>query len=159
MYSQIMPSPVPLCFVLLFRVTVVALPQAPAPAADDYSGMYTFVRDGEFLQVTIEAEGKVTGFVSRFGDSESDRGVFLDQFFKSGKLERNHLSFATENIHGTWFEFEGDFERGAGKRPDEEDYYRIRGKLTRFQTDAEKKVSQQARQVEFKSFPRDQAMH
>jgi hypothetical protein len=117
--------------------------------------MYTFLRDGEFLQVTIEGQGKVSGFVSRFGDSESDRGVFLDQFFKSGKLDGNHLSFTTENVHGTWFEFEGDFERGTAKRADEENYYRIRGKLTRFETDAEKKVSHEARQVEFSSFPRD----
>ena len=132
------------------------MPQTARPASDDFSGMYTFLHDGEFLQITIEGQDKVTGFVSRFGDSESDRGVFLDQFFKSGKLERNHLSFTTENVHGTWFEFEGDFERGAGKQPDDEDYYRIRGKLTRFQSDAEKKVSEDARQVEFKSFPRDQ---
>jgi hypothetical protein len=143
-----------LCFLLLGA----ALPAAPQAASepDDYSGMYTFLRDGEFLQITIEDQGKVTGFVSRFGDSESDRGVFLDQFFKSGKLERNRLSFTTENVHGSWFEFDGTFERGSARQPDEEDYYRIRGKLTRFRTDAEKKVSEEARQVEFKSFPRDQ---
>src|SRR5580692_12886627 len=42
------------------------------PAAD-YSGMYSFLREGEFVQITVEDAGKVTGFVSRYGDSESDR--------------------------------------------------------------------------------------
>jgi len=57
--------------------------------------MYSFLRDGEFVQVTVEDHGRVTGFVSRFGDSESDRGVFLDHFFKSGKLDANQLAFTT----------------------------------------------------------------
>ncbi len=58
--------------------------QSPAASGADYSGMYSFLRDGEFVQVTVEDQGRVTGFVSRYGDSESDRGVFLDHFFKSG---------------------------------------------------------------------------
>ncbi len=56
----------------------------PAKSAPDYSGMYTFLREGEFVQVTIEDAGRVTGFVSRYGDLESDRGAFLDHFFKQG---------------------------------------------------------------------------
>src|SRR5579864_4541378 len=58
---------------------------APAPDAKhghEYSGMYTFLKEGEFVQVTLEDAGHVTGFVSRFGDGESDKGAFLDQFFK-----------------------------------------------------------------------------
>src|ERR1700731_1188773 len=62
----------------------------------DYSGMYSFLRDGEFVQLTVEDQGSVTGFVSRYGDTESDRGVFLDHFFKLGKLEGNHLTFTTD---------------------------------------------------------------
>jgi hypothetical protein len=55
------------------------------------------------------------------------------------------------------FTFDGAFERGPGKKPDEEAYYLLRGALTRFSTDAEKKVTSQVTQVEFKSFPRDAA--
>ena len=64
-------------------------PQDPTPAktADNYSGMYSFLQDGEFVQITVEDEGRVTGFISRYGDSDSDRGAFLDQFFKQGKLD------------------------------------------------------------------------
>ena len=130
---------------------------APAAAADDYSGMYSFLRDGEFVQITVEEKGRVTGFVSRFGDSESDKGVFLNQFFKSGKLEGDKLSFTTESVHGVRFEFAGSVARGSGKKPDEEAYYLLRGTLTRFSTDADKKTSARMQTVEFKSFPRDTA--
>ncbi len=119
--------------------------------------MYSFLREGEFIQITIEERGKVSGFVSRFGDSETDRGTFLDQFFKSGKFDTNNLSFTTESVHGSWFTFDGVFERGPGKRPEDEAYYVLRGTLTRFTTDAEKKTTSQVRRVEFRSFPRDPA--
>jgi len=117
--------------------------------------MYSFLKDGEFVQITIEDQGAVSGFISRFGDSESDRGTFLNQFFKSGKIDGTKLSFTTDSVHGIWFTFEGSFERGSGKKPDEEAYYVLRGALTRFTTDTEKKVTSQVRKVEFKSFPRD----
>src|SRR4029077_13128846 len=82
-----------------------------------YSGMYAFLKEGEFVQVTIENQGTVTGFVSRYGDGESDKGAFLDLFFKSGRLEGSKLSFATETVHAVSFEFKGTVERGEGKNP------------------------------------------
>jgi hypothetical protein len=126
-----------------------------AAAIEDYSGMYSFLREGEFVQITVEDKGQVTGFISRFGDSESDQGVFLDQFFKSGKLDGDKLSFTSESVHGVWFQFEGVTARGPGKAADQEAYYVLRGTLTRFTTDADKKTISQVRQVELKSFPRD----
>ena len=145
-----------LVLVLLVSPVLPAAPQSAAPPTDDYSGMYSFLRDGEFVQVTLEDDGKISGFISRFGDSESDKNQFLDQFFESGKLDSGHLTFTTKNVHGTWFTFDGTLGRGAGKRPDEEGYYVIRGTLNRFRSDADKKnTSQDSRRVEFKSFPRD----
>jgi hypothetical protein len=141
-----------LCLVL--PLTLASTPQATVPA-EDYSGMYSFLKDGEFIQITIEEKGTVSGFISRFGDSGSDKGSFLDQFFKSGKLDGNKVTFTTENVHGVWFTFDGNFERGPGKKPEDDAYFVVRGTLTRFTTDAEKKTVSQERQVEFKSFPRD----
>jgi hypothetical protein len=129
--------------------------QAAAAVPDDYSGMYSFLKDGEFVQITIEDKGAVSGFISRFGDSESDRGTFLNQFLKSGKSEGVKLSFTSQSVHGVWFIFEGTFGRGPGKKLDEEGYYLLRGVLTRFSTDADKKTTSQVTQVEFRSFPRD----
>src|SRR5215469_12195271 len=154
-YSRLMRarSAVLLGFVLLFLHD--ADPQATTPAAEDYSGMYSFLKEGEFVQITIENKGVVSGFISRYGDSEGDKGAFLDQFFKSGKIDGNKVDFTTDSVHGVWYTFEGKFERGPGKKPDDEAYFIVRGTLTRFASAANNKNTSQARQVEFKSFPRD----
>jgi len=130
--------------------------QAPAPRpGSEYSGMYSFLRDGEFVQVTVEDQGRVTGFVSRYGDLESDRGAFLDHFFKQGKLEGNKLSFTTETVHGVWFEFRGSVERGEGKKSGDEAYYVLKGTLTENSTDGAKKTSSHSREVALKGFPQE----
>jgi hypothetical protein len=133
-----------------------APPNPPAAKpADDYSGMYSFLQDGEFVQLTVEDAGRVTGFISRYGDSESDRGEFLDLFFKSGKLEGKNLSFTTQTVHGVWYEFKGTVERGTGKKPGDEAYYVMKGTLIQSSTDANKKTTSKSRDVTFKSFPQD----
>ena len=136
----------------------VALAQSGASRpGDDYSGMYSFRQDGEFLQITIEDQGRVTGFVSRYGDEESDRGAFLNQFFKQGELDGRRLSFTTQTVHGVWFEFSGAFERGEGKAPGDESYYLLKGRLIESTTDAENKTSSKSRDVTFRSFPKGAA--
>lgn len=149
-----------LALLLLICISLLAAQNAPqnpptAKSAEDYSGMYSFLRDGEFVQITVEDEGRVTGFVSRYGDSESDRGAFLDQFFKQGRLDGHKLSFTTEIVHGVWYEFKGTVERGEGKNPPDEAYHILKGTLTESRTDAEKKISSKSREVAFKSFPKD----
>lgn len=109
------------------------------------------------MQITIEDKGNVTGFISRFGDSGSDQGTFIDQFFKSGKIEGNKISFTTETVHGVSYTFEGAFLRGPGKSPQDEGYYSLQGLLTRNGTDDAKKTSSGSAKVQFKSFPRDAA--
>jgi hypothetical protein len=136
----------------------VALAHSGAPRPrDEYSGMYSFRQDGEFVQITIEDQGRVTGFVSRYGDEESDRGAFLDQFFKQGKLDGRRLSFTTQTVHGVWFEFNGAFERGEGKAPGDESYYLLKGTLIESTIDGEKKTSSKSREVTFRSFPKGAA--
>jgi hypothetical protein len=133
-----------------------ATPAAPAvPPSADYSGMYSFLQDGEFVQLTIEDAGRVTGFISRYGDLESDRGQFLDHFFKPGKLDGSKLNFTTETVHGVWYEFKGSVERGPGKNPGDEAYYVLKGTLVQNTTDSSKKTSSKSRDVTFKSFPQD----
>jgi len=140
---------------LLFSCALIAQNATSPTQGENYSGMYTFLQEGEFVQITVEDAGRVTGFVSRYGDSESDRGTFLDQFFKEGKLEGQKLSFATKTVHGVWFEFKGAVDRGTGKAPNDEGYHVLKGTLTEFRTDANQKVSSKSREVIFKSFPED----
>jgi len=144
------------CVLILFNP---ADGQTTAPAEKkstaDYSGTYTFLRDGEFIQVNLEANGKVTGYVSRYGNSESDSGVFLDHFFKQAKLDGNQFSFATETVHAISYEFRGTVERGPGKNPGDEAYYVLKGTLTESSMDEAKKVASRSMEVTFKIFPRD----
>jgi hypothetical protein len=144
-----------LLFMLPFRAA--AQTQAPPPTADapDYSGMYSFVKEGEFMQITLEEKGKVTGFISRYGDSENNKGTFLDQFIKSGSSDGKQVRFTTESLHGVIYSFEGAFERGPGKTPQDEGYYILHGTLTREVTSPGNQNSAQKREVEFRSFPRD----
>ena len=119
--------------------------------------MYTFLKEGEFVQVTVQDAGHVTGFVSRFGDGESDKGAFLDQFFKSGKLDGNQLSFTTEIVHGVSFDFKGTVERGEGKAPGDEAYFLLKGTLTENESDVNQKITSSSREVVFKMFPQNAA--
>ncbi|MGB9236324.1 MAG: hypothetical protein WCC04_18095 [Terriglobales bacterium] len=130
-------------------------PQPAHQIRPDYSGMYSFLRDGEFVQLNIEERGRVTGFVSRYGNTGSDRGVFLDHFFKGGKLDGNRLSFVTETVHGVSFEFRGTVERGEGKNPGDEAYYELKGTLVENTMDDGNKTSSHSREVSLKIFPQD----
>ncbi len=138
-------------------------PAEPAATAQDaksgqaYSGMYAFLKEGEFVQVSVDDTGRVTGFVSRFGDQENGQGDFVDQYFKSSKLEGNKLSFTTEIVRGMAFEFKGTIERGEGKNPGDEAYFVLKGTVTQNTTDANKKVTSRSQDVSFKMFPQEAA--
>lgn len=125
-----------------------------APAGREYSGMYSFVKDGEFVQISVEDQGRVTGSISRYGDGENEKAGFLDQYFRSGKLDGNKVSFTTETVRGVWFEFKGTVERGEGKNPGDEAYYVLKGTLTENTIDAAKKMTTHGAEVVLKMFPR-----
>lgn len=133
--------------------------KAPPPTAAEsktgreYSGMYSFQEEGEFVQITVEDDGKVTGYVSRYGEGGSEKGVFVEHFFRSGKLEGNKLAFTTGTVRNIWFDFKGTVERGEGKNPGDEAYYVMKGTLADNTVDAAKKVTTHSREVVFKIFP------
>jgi hypothetical protein len=131
-----------------------AAPVAPV-ATPDYSGMYAFLRDGEFVQLNVEDGNRLTGFISRYGDSESDRGAFLDQFFKQAKLDGSTISFTTATVHGVYFDFKGQIAKGEGKNPGDEGFYLLRGTVTEYSADADGKVVAKSHAVSLKSFPKN----
>jgi len=124
---------------------------ATAPhAAEDISGMYSFVKEGEFLQITLD-RNSVTGYISRMGESDSDNGVFLDQFFLKADVQGHDVSFTTRPLHSVWYEFNGKFSRGPGKTRGDDGYYILRGTLKELTSNnADKTVSSRSREVEFK---------
>ena len=118
-------------------------------AAEDISGMYSFVKEGEFLQITLDNKS-VTGYISRMGDSDTDNGVFLDQFFAKADVQGHDVSFTTRQLHGLWYEFTGKFDRGAGKTRADDGYYVLRGTLKELTTNPDKTVLGRSREVVFK---------
>jgi hypothetical protein len=120
-----------------------------APPAEDISGMYSFLKEGEFVQINLE-EGGVSGYVSRLGDLDSDRGTFIDQFFSKASVQDHDVAFTTKPVHGVWFEFKGRFDRGSAKSKADDGYYVLRGTLSEFVTDSNQKTTSRSRQVEFK---------
>ena len=64
---------------VLFCCAVACAQSTDKPAThttgDDYSGMYSFLRDGEFVQVSVEEGGKLSGFVSDWALDDSE-GAF-----------------------------------------------------------------------------------
>lgn len=118
-------------------------------ASEDISGMYSFLKEGEFVQINLDSDG-VSGYISRLGEMESDRGEVLDQFFTKASIHGREVSFTTKPVHGIWFEFKGRFERGAAKTKAEDAFYILRGTLDEYGGDPSNKASSQSRQVEFK---------
>ena len=141
----------------LFSIAIAAAAgaqQKSSAASHDIAGMYTFLREGEFVQLTVE-DGALSGYISRFGDADSDRGEFINQFFDKTTLDGNHLTFNTKTVHGVWYDFSGTVSSTAVRNPNEEGARVIRGKLVQHTTDANGNDKPMQRQVEFKSFPEE----
>lgn len=119
----------------------------------DISGLYSFVRSGETVQINVQPDGHVGGYVSRVAEGESDHGQMLDTMFEKASLQDHQLEFKTKKVHGEWFEFKGRVARGEGKTREDEGYFVIRGTLTMVREDVNGKTAPLSRQVEFKSFP------
>lgn len=119
-------------------------------ASEDVSGMYSFLHDGEFLEIDLDQNG-VSGYISRRGELDSDRGQFLDQFFDKAAIAGHEVSFTTRPVHGIWFEFKGRVERGNAKVRTDDGYFVLKGTLIQFQADAGKSATSRSREVEFKS--------
>ncbi len=130
-----------------------AKPQKTAAPADDYSGMYSFLQEGEFVQINLEEGNRLTGFISRYSDSE--KALFVDHFFEKAELRNHDIRFTARKVHGIWFEFKGTVSRGPGKTREAEAYYVIKGALTQYTSDASQVVTAKEREVTFRSFPQD----
>ena len=146
------------CLALLALFATASVAQTPSqsggahdPAADA-AGLYSFVKEGESVQLTLDG-GELSGYITRFGESDSDKGQLIDQFFSKGSLQDNHLTFATKTIHGVWYEFDGMIEVQPGKAPGAEGYRVIKGTLKQHSADANGNDKVRERTVEFKSFP------
>ena len=116
----------------------------------DISGLYSFLHEGESLQLNLD-HGKLSGWVSSFGFLDSDKDILLDRFFEKASLQGTRVYFLSRRIHGCWVEFSGRVDRGEGRLRGQEGYYVLVGTLTQYTSDADVKVSARQREVMLKS--------
>jgi hypothetical protein len=95
--------------------------------------------------VDVELEpDRLSGYITRLGDRESDQGTPLTFFFATSRLSAQQLAFTTRQIHGVWFSFEGTIVRGSGRSRDQQGYYLLEGRLVLHDVDNR---TEQARMV------------
>ncbi len=91
------------------------------------SGEYT-LGSGEIVEVDLQPD-RLSGFITRLGDRESDQGTPLTFFFATSRLSGQGLAFTTHQIHGVWFSFTGTIVRGSARSRDQQGYYLLEGQL------------------------------
>jgi hypothetical protein len=148
-------KPITLCFLLLLALMSFGHARQKASTPDNISGMYSFLQEGEFVQIDMEDGNRVTGFISRLGDTDSDKGAVLDHLFQEGDLKGNQIHFKTKALHGIWYEFFGKVEQDNSKMPAQEGFHVLKGKLFQYVDDGRDKPNGKSREVTLKSFPMD----
>jgi hypothetical protein len=108
----------------------------------DASGEYLLGSTGR-VDVDLQPD-RLSGFITRLGDRESDEGTPLTFFFATSRLSGQHLSFTTRQVHGTWFSFDGTIVRGPAQSRNQQGYYLLEGQLVMHDADTQ---TQQARMV------------
>lgn len=120
----------------------------------DASGEYLIDESGSTIEITLD-EGRLSGYVTRMGDEQSDKTTPLTLFFDQVTAKGQQLTFTTKKVHGIWYEFSGTIERGDSRTTRSENgYYLLKGWWT-VHNDAGKTQSRD--EVIFKSTPRPQA--
>ncbi|HTZ57467.1 MAG TPA: hypothetical protein VMB49_05185 [Acidobacteriaceae bacterium] len=94
----------------------------------DASGEYRLGSTGT-IEVDLQPD-RLSGFITRLGDHESDEGTPLTFFFATSRLSGQRLSFTTRQVHGIWFSFDGTIVRGSAQSRSQQGYYLLEGQLT-----------------------------
>jgi hypothetical protein len=110
----------------------------PLEASGEYS-----LGAGGTVEVDLQPD-RLSGYITRLGDRESDEGTPLTFFFATSRLSGSRLSFTTRQVHGVWFSFEGTIVRGSARSRDQQGYYLLEGQLVLHDVGTQ---TQQARMV------------
>jgi hypothetical protein len=106
------------------------------------SGEYA-LGSGGMVDVELQSD-RLSGFITRLGDRESDEGTPLTFFFATSRLSGQRLAFTTRQVHGVWFSFDGTIVRGSARSRAEQGYYLLQGQLVMHDVASQ---TQQARMV------------
>jgi hypothetical protein len=103
---------------------------------DEAFGLYRYAdREGEFgegLQINQQF-GEVSGYFSVSAGSKSHEKLqtyFLSEVTGGNSTGNGHFTFATRQIHGIWYSFDGKVFRGTAAATTADGYYMMDGTLT-----------------------------
>lgn len=102
--------------------------QRPTTLPKDVSGAYAFDHTGESIEIDVD-RGKLSGYITRLGDGETDSNTPLTYFFDRTALDGEQMQFETKVVHGVWYSFSGTVVRGAGQARSDAGYYVLQGTL------------------------------
>ena len=126
----------------------------PSTLPRDVSGSYHFDRDNESIEIDI-VRGRLSGYISRLGDAETDANTPLTYFFDKSSVNGSEIAFQTRVLHGMWYSFRGTILRGRAKAREDDGYYVLHGVLEEHHPqDADEKSANETvekRTVNFKS--------
>jgi hypothetical protein len=107
----------------------VLLQSNAARLPQDATGFYRFRDRSQGIQIATH-EGRVSGFVLKFAEGKSDKGLVVGYFFGNVTADHERLSFTTQEVHGVWYAFDGKLVFGSRLNPLQPGYYILEGKLT-----------------------------
>lgn len=100
----------------------------PSTLPRDVSGPYDFDHLNESIEIDID-HNKLSGYISRLGDAETDSNTPLTFFFDETSVDGSQFDFQTKVVHGVWYSFHGTIFRGQAKTREDEGYYVLHGIL------------------------------
>jgi len=128
----------------------------PSTLPDDVWGTYEFDHSSDSIEIDLN-RNKISGYITRLGDAETDSNTPLTFFFDESGLDGAEISFQTRVVHGVWYSFRGTIVRGDGKTRADEGYYMLHGVLALHhpQSGRDKSADEtiESRNVNFKSVP------
>lgn len=122
----------------------------------DVSGSYDFDRLNESIEIDLDGT-KLSGYISRLGDDETDKTTPLTFFFDKTSVDGSRIEFQTRVLHGLWYSFRGTIVRGEAETRADHGYYVLHGVLEEHhpQSRDDKSADEtiEKRTVNFKSMP------
>jgi hypothetical protein len=94
---------------------------------DDITAKYHFLSADDTLAI-LDEEGRLKGYIDVFQNQEESDAV-LSYTILEGTRKKTHVEFRTNKIHGKFYRFSGNVERGEGHEDGDPDYLRLVGSL------------------------------
>jgi hypothetical protein len=93
----------------------------------DITAKYHFLSADDTLAI-LDEEGRLRGYIDVFQNQEESDAV-LSYTIVEGTRKKTHIEFRTNRIHGKFYRFSGNVERGEGHEEGDPDYLRLVGGL------------------------------